>query len=86
MTGDGPKMVHFWTKNGQAWQACQRFKVFQKGPKGTKMANLSVFDHLGPFWAHLAPFGPSQTRIDILSGTPMPNPTLSIWGKKIIIV
>ena len=22
------------------------------------MANLSVFDHLGPFWAHLDPFGP----------------------------
>ena len=36
-------------KNGQTWQACQRSKVVQKGPKGTKMANLSVFDHLGPF-------------------------------------
>ena len=40
---------------GQTWQACQRYKVVQKGPKGTKMVNLSVFDHLGPSWAHLDP-------------------------------
>ena len=56
----------FWTKNGQTWQACQLVKVAQKGPKGTKMANLSVFDHLGPFWAHLDPYRPFQTRFDIL--------------------
>jgi hypothetical protein len=48
---------------GQTWQACQRSKVVQKGPKGTKMVNLSVFDHLGPFWAHLDPFGPFQTKM-----------------------
>ena len=30
-------------KNGQTWQACQRSKVVQKGPKMTKMVNLSVF-------------------------------------------
>ena len=51
---------------GQTWQACQRSKVVQKGPKGTKMVNLSVFDHLGPFWAHLDPFGPFQTKINFL--------------------
>ena len=56
----------FWTKNGQKWQASQLVKVVQKGPKGTKMANLSVFDHLGPFWAHLDPYRPFQTRFDIL--------------------
>ena len=61
-----PKNGPFWTKNGQTWQACQHSKVVQKGPKGTKMVNLSVFDHLGPFWAHLDPFGPFQIRIDIL--------------------
>ena len=59
MAKNGP----FWTKNGQTWQACQRSKVVQKGPEGTKMVNLSLFDHLGPFWAHLDPFGPSQTKI-----------------------
>ena len=48
-------------KNGQTWQACQRSKVVQKGPKATKMVNNSVFDHLGPFWAHLDPTEPSQT-------------------------
>ena len=30
------------------------------------MVNLSVFDYLGPLWAHLDPFGPFQTRNDIL--------------------
>ena len=29
-----------WPKNGQTWQACQRSKV----------VNLSLFEHLGPFW------------------------------------
>ena len=24
----------------------------------------SVFDHLGPFWAHLDPFGPFQTEMN----------------------
>ena len=58
----------FWTKNGQTWQACQLVKVAQKGPKGTKMANLSVFDHLdwNHFWAHLDPFGPFQTKMIFL--------------------
>ena len=30
---DWPKKGPFWTKNGQTWQACQRSKVAQKGPK-----------------------------------------------------
>ena len=42
---------------------CQAgLSTFQSGPKETKMVNLSVFDHLGPFWAHLDPFGPFQTK------------------------
>ena len=41
-------------------------KGVQKGPKGSKMVNLSVFDHLGPFWAHLDPFGPFQTKMNFL--------------------
>ena len=56
----------FGTKNGLTWQACQRSKGVQKGPKGSKMVNLSVFDHLGPFWAHLDPFGPFQTKMNFL--------------------
>ena len=40
-----PKNGPFWTKKGQTWQACQHSKVVQKGPKGTKMVNPSVFDH-----------------------------------------
>ena len=38
----------------------------QKGPKGTNMVNPNVFGHLGPFWAHLGPFGPFQTKYNFL--------------------
>ena len=41
--------------------------MLQSGPKGTKMVNLSLFDHLGPFWAHLDPFEPFQTNMFFLS-------------------
>ena len=40
--------------------------TFQSGPKGSKMANLDVFDNLGPFWALLDTFGPFQTKINLL--------------------
>ena len=56
-----PKNGPFWTKNGQTWQACQPSKVVQRGPKGTKMVNLSLFDHLGP---RLGPSGPFWTISD----------------------
>ena len=47
------KRTNKTNKNGQTWQACQHSKVV---PKGSKMVNLDVFDHLGPFWASLDPF------------------------------
>ena len=56
----------FWTQKGQTWQACQHSKVVQKGPKGTKMVNLSVLTIWDPFWAHLDPFGPFQTKMIFL--------------------
>ena len=37
-----------------------------KGSKRVKMVNLDVFYNLGPFWAHLDNFGPSQTKINLL--------------------
>ena len=40
--------------------------TLQSGPKGTEMVKLSVFDHLGPFWAHMNTFGPFQTKIKLL--------------------
>merc|ERR1711994_973615 len=61
-----PKNGPFWPKNGQTWQACQRSKVVQRGPKGTKMVNLSLFEHLGLFWAHLDPFGPFHSKMIFL--------------------
>ena len=56
-----PKNGPFWTIKGQTWQACQHSKVVQKGPKGTKMVNLNVFDHLGSI---LGPSGPFWTILD----------------------
>ena len=41
-------------------------KWCQRSPKGSEMANLDVFDHLGPVWARLDPFGPFQTKNDFL--------------------
>ena len=41
----------------------QRSKVVQKGPKGTKMASISVFDHWGPFWTNLDLFGPFEAKM-----------------------
>ena len=41
-------------------------KGVQRSPKGSKMVNLDVFDHLGPCWARLDPFGPFQTKNDFL--------------------
>ena len=78
-----PKNGPLWTKNGQTWQAYRRSKVVQKGPKGTKMANLSVFDHLGPFWAHLDPFGPFQTKNDFLLWSTSAKPYFVHLGQKI---
>ena len=77
-----PKNGPIWTKNGQKWQACQRSKVVQKGLKGTKRVNLSLFDHLGPFWAQLDPYGPFQTRIDILLCCTSAKPHFVHLGQK----
>ena len=46
--------------------ACPRSNVVQRGPKGSEMVNLDVFDNLGPFWAHKGTFGPLQTKINWL--------------------
>ena len=77
-----PKNGPFWTENGQTWQACQRSKLVQKGPRGFKMVNLSVFDHLGPFWAYLGSLGPFQTRIDILLRRTSAKPYSVHFGQK----
>ena len=55
-----------WSILDQKWPNMAGLSTFQSGPKGSKMVNLSVFDHLGPFWAHLDPFGPFQTTMNFL--------------------
>ena len=89
ITGDGQKMVHFGpktAKHGRLVNAPKWSKRVQKGSKGTKMVNLSIFDHLGPFWSHLDPFGPFQTRIDILLRSTSVKPYFVHLGQKIIFV
>ena len=46
------------------------------------MANLSVFDYLGPFWAYLDPFGPFQTKIDSLLQSTSAKPYFVHLGQK----
>ena len=58
------------------------YQPFQSGPKGTKMVNLSVFDHKGPLWAHLYSFGPFQTRIDFLLPSTSTKPCFVHFGQK----
>ena len=56
------------------WQAYQSSKVVQKGPKWSSWV---IFDHLGPFWAYLDPFGPFQTKMNLL---PQMNKVGFSWG------
>ena len=69
-----------WPKNGpfqtKKWPNMAGLSTFQSGPKGIKMANLSVFDHLEPFWTLLYHF---KQKLFFCSRAPPPNPTLSIW-------
>ena len=58
MAKNGP----FLSKTGHTWQAYQRFKVVQNGPKWAKMVNQGASNHFRPFLALLDPFGPSQTK------------------------
>ena len=74
-------MAQKWSIFDQKWLV-KRSKVVQNGSKGTKMVNLSVFYHLGPFWAHLDPFGPFQSRIDILLGSTSAKPYYVHLGQK----
>ena len=65
-----------WSILDQKWPNMAGLSTFQSGPKGIKMANLSVFDHLEPFWTLLYHF---KQKLFFCSRAPPPNPTLSIW-------
>ena len=41
-------MAKKWYILDQKWPNMAGLSILQGGPKGTKMVNLSVFDHLGP--------------------------------------
>ena len=52
-------------------------------PKWSEMVNLVVFDHLGPFWARLDPFGPFQTKNDFLLKSTSAKPYFVLKGQQI---
>ena len=41
--------------------------MFQSGKKRAKMVNISVLDHLDPFWAHMDHFGLFQTKMKLFA-------------------
>ena len=60
-------MVHFGpkvAKDSRLVNAPNWSKRVQKGPKWLAMV---FFYHLVPFWVHLNPFGPFQTRMNFLT-------------------
>ena len=57
--------------------------LVQRGPKGSEMVNLDVFDHLGPIWARLDPFGPFQTKNDFLPKSTSAKPYFVLLGQQI---
>ena len=57
--------------------------TFQSGPKGSKMVNLDVFDHSGPFWARLDPYGPLETKNDFLLKSTSAKPFFFLMGQQI---
>ena len=66
-------------KNGQTCQVCQL-------SKRVRIVNQDVFYHLGPFLARVDLFGQFQTKNYFLLKAHPPNPTLSLWGNKLIFV
>ena len=82
MTGDGPKLVHFGPKMAEHGRLVNVPKWFKR----VQLVNLTVFDRLHPFrpiWTHLGHF---KQKLIFCSKAPLPNPTLSFWGEKIIFV
>ena len=86
LQGVQKKVNNKTNENGQTCQACQHSKSIQRGPKWSEIVNLDVFDRLGPFWARVDPLGQFQTKMIFCSKAPLPNPTLSLWGSKLIFV
>ena len=74
---DSPKMA----KHGRLVNVPKPPKRVQKGLKWSTYMFLTIWDPLGPIWTLLDHF--KQKLIFCFEVSP-PNPTLSIWGKKVI--
>ena len=86
MTGDGLKMVHFGpkrAKHGRLVNTPKWSKRVRKGPKWSTTVFLTIRNLFGPILALLDRF---KQELIFCSEAPLPTPTLSIWGKKIIFV
>ena len=47
------------------------------------MVNVDVFDHLGPIWARLDPFGPFRTKNDFWLKSTSAKPYFVLMGQQI---
>ena len=70
-------------KHGRPFNISKWSKGVQKGPKGSKMVNLDVFDHLEPFWVGVDPIGPFQTKNDFLFKSTPAKPYFVLMGQQI---
>ena len=53
------------------------------GSKRSQMVNITFFDHLGHFWAHLDLFGLFQTKLDFLLQTTLAKKHFVFLRRKI---
>ena len=75
-----PKNGPFYTKHGRLFNLSKWSKRVIKGPKSQP---LCFFTFFGPFWAHMDPFGPFQTKIDSLLRSTSAKPYFVHLGQKI---
>ena len=50
------------------------------------MVDVDVFDHLGPIWARLDPFGPFRTKNDFWLKSTSAKPYFVLMGQQIEFV
>ena len=75
-----PKNSPFYTKHGRLFNLSKWSKRVIKGPKSQP---LCFFTFFGPFWAHMDPFGPFQTKIDFLLRSTSVKPYFIHLGQKL---
>ena len=70
-------MAQKWSILDQKWPNMAGLSTLQRGPKGTKMVNLSLFDHLGPCLGPSGPFWTISDKNDFFA----PNGQSRVWQR-----